>query len=185
MIYQAQTRATDGLSMLHPVPDSIAPHASIAYTRSMPTIRFLLPLLSGMLLTLAPLLAHADIYKYVDADGNVTFTDRYRPGAQKVISDFGPARGHADQPKKKRAASNPSPASFPKVSTQTQRQRDDLRKQILLDERDHENRLLGEARTALAALAGKPSADLTSLKEAVHRHQQNLGMLDKELSRLK
>lgn len=126
--------------------------------------------------------ASADIYKYVDADGNVTFTDRYRPGAIKAFSDFAPSRGHSAG-KKKSSASNPSPASFPKVTSQTQRQRDDLRKQILVDERDHETRMLNEAQAALRAR--KPGIDANLLNESIRLHQQNIGMLDKELSRFK
>jgi hypothetical protein len=143
---------------------------------------YLLLLASGIALSAVSVEARADIYKYVDADGNVTFTDRYRPGAVKAFSDFAPSRGHSAV-KKKSSASNPSPASFPKVTSQTQRQRDDLRKQILVDERDHETRMLNEAQAALRAR--KPGIDAHLLNESIRQHQQNIGMLDKELSRFK
>jgi len=155
---------------------------AIPYTRRMYRIRSLLILAYGLVLTVGAFEAHADIYKYVDADGNVTFTDRYRPGAVKAFSDFAPSRGHSTI-KKKSSASNPSPASFPKVTSQTQRQRDDLRKQILEDERNHEVRMLNEAQTVLKAR--KPGIDANSLSESIRLHQQNIGMLDKELSRFK
>lgn len=142
------------------------------------------PLAFAAAMALCPCVACADIYKYVDADGNVTFTDRYRPGAQKVLSDFGPSRGHTSSTKT-RATSRPSPANFPRVTPKTQRQRDDLRHQILLEERSHESRMLAEAQAALAANLRKPGVDVSSLNEALRRHQQNIGMLDKELSRFK
>lgn len=138
----------------------------------------------GLALPCLSLGAHADIYKYVDAEGNVTFTDRYRPGAIKVLSDYGPVRGHAAT-QKKRAASNPSPAHFPKVTPLAQRQRDDLRKQILLEERGHETQLLATANAELSSGTRKPGADIAKLQAAVRRHEQNLVMLDKELARLK
>jgi hypothetical protein len=138
----------------------------------------------GLVLLGAALGARADIYKYVDADGNVTFTDRYRPGAIKVMDDYQPARGHASaQPK--RASSNPSPASFPKVTPLAQRQRDDLRRQILLEERGHESQSLATANAELAAGMRKPGTDLARLQDTARRHEKNIAMLDKELARLK
>ncbi|MHB8471480.1 MAG: DUF4124 domain-containing protein [Gammaproteobacteria bacterium] len=38
-----------------------------------------------LLLCLLPLLASAEIYKSIDADGNVVFSDTPRPGAKKII----------------------------------------------------------------------------------------------------
>jgi hypothetical protein len=128
--------------------------------------------------------ARADIYKWVDEDGTTHFTDYYRPGAVKVNSDFAPARGHA-APQKKRASSTPSPASFPKVTAAAQRERDSLRRQILIDERFLENRMLAEARADLANAARRPPADQERLRETVRRHEQNIQLLDKELGRVR
>jgi hypothetical protein len=128
--------------------------------------------------------AGADIYKYVDEDGNVTFTDRFRPGAVKVMSDFAPSRGHAGAKARTRTVRS-SPADFPRVSPSAQRQRDDLRRQILLDERSHETTLLRDAEAELAASVSKPAPQIERLRDAVRRHRENLVMLDKELSRLK
>jgi hypothetical protein len=129
-------------------------------------------------------LAGADIYKYVDADGNVTFTDRFRPGAVKVMSDFAPSRGHAGTKTRARTVTS-SPADFPRVTPSAQRQRDDLRRQILLDERGHETTLLREAEAELAANIGKAPVQVERLRDTVRRHRENITMLDKELARLK
>ncbi len=138
----------------------------------------------GLLILAAAPAAHADIYKYVDADGNVTFTDRYRPGAVRVMSDFAPARGHTATPKA-RASRQPSPANFPRVTSDTQRRRDDLRRQILLDERAQESGLLTIAQAELSSGTRKPGSDLARLQASVRQHEQNLRMLDKELERLR
>lgn len=126
--------------------------------------------------------ARADIYKYVDGQGNITFTDRYRPGAVKVMGDFAPSRGHAES-RKSRSPKAPSPAYFPKVAPETQKVRDDMRRDILVQERAEESRQLGAAQAQIAA--AKPGTDVARLRETVRRHEDNLAMLDKELARFK
>ena len=138
----------------------------------------------GLALLGLSLSVRADIYKWVDENGTTHFTDYYRRGAVKVDGTYSPARGHTST-QKKRAASNPSPAYFPKVTSAAQRQRDDLRKQILMEERVHETQLLATANAELSAGMRKPGADIAKLQASVHRHEQNIAMLDKELSRLK
>ena len=130
--------------------------------------------------------AYADIYKIVDRDGNVTFTDRYLPGAIRVVSDNSPNRQVSTRSRRsnKSSAANPTPANFPKVDSKTQTKRDSLRRQILLDELASEEKMLTEAKAMLAADSTKGMSTV-KFNEAAQRHQQNIDMLNKELSRLK
>lgn len=131
--------------------------------------------------------ALAAIYKYVDAEGNVTFTDRYRPGAVKFVDS--PPKGNdvlgAPAPRKRERASGPSPANFPKVDRQTQRRRDDVRRELLLEERRNEEQALRTVRTKLGDGKQGNAEELARMRESQRLHEKNIEMLDKELSRLK
>ncbi|MEO1767022.1 DUF4124 domain-containing protein [Thiobacter aerophilum] len=128
--------------------------------------------------------APAEIYKFVDENGRVTYTNIPRKGAIKL--DIGGAEAPA------RNRNHAGPGNFPKVDAKTQRQRDDLRRQILEDELASEQRALAEARRALqegeaAHLpeeAGNPQKTqerLKRLREAVALHERNIAALRREL----
>lgn len=131
----------------------------------------------------------AEIYKFVDDNGQVTYTNMPRPGVkpQLVIPDIAPA-GKLPPPaegKAKAGARVPTPAYFPRVDTGTQRKRDDMRRQLLLEEMRSEERNLAAARSALAAAGRQPGADLNRLADAVRLHEKNIEMLNKELSHIR
>lgn len=144
--------------------------------------------------------AHADIYKHVDEEGRITFTNIYRKGAVKVQTESG-AEGGAARPKAAAPAAKPrpaavSPGSFPRVSAQTQRQRDDDRRRILEHELTSENQLLEQARRALAegktVRPGDERNDyqgyilrVQRLMEAVQLHEQNVLSIQQEISLLR
>ncbi len=147
-----------------------------------------------LLSALAPLPARAEIYKYVDANGNVTFTDVPRKGekAAKVYDlPAGPLDAARPKEVRKRAAGY-GPANFPRISPAAQRKRDDLRMRILDDELARERKDLAQARASLARAqhplpgeqATSPSflARLKRLRDAVNRHQQNIGAIQQEIS---
>ncbi|WP_333842787.1 DUF4124 domain-containing protein [Pelomicrobium sp.] len=136
-----------------------------------------------------PWAAQADIYKYVDEEGRVTFTNIPRPGAIKLDIDTRPAA--PPQPAARPAPrptlrTAPTPANFPRVSREEQRQRDALRRQVLEQELATETRLLEQARRALAharsTAASAPQAQ--ALAETVRLHEQNVNALQYELSLL-
>jgi hypothetical protein len=130
--------------------------------------------------------AQAAIYKYVDADGNITFTDRYRPGAVKLVDtrdDAGSAGTPARKPNSGRLSS--SPANFPKVDSGTQRRRDDVRRSLLLEERTAEQSALAGVRAALGDGKKRSAPEQTRLIESQRLHEKNIEMLDKELARIK
>lgn len=144
----------------------------------------------------AALSVQAEIYKYVDESGQVTYSNLPRRGAVKLNLE----------PPAKPAASNPagggmhkkdvsSPVSFPKVDGGTQRKRDDMRRTVLQEELRTEERNLAEARAALkegeALRAGeKPGSPswlgrVEKLRDGVKLHEDNIAALRKELGSVK
>ncbi len=147
-----------------------------------------------LLLALAPA-AQAEIYKFVDENGLVTYTNMPRPGAkpQVVIPETPqpsapgkPAPAPAPASGKARPASGvATPGYFPKVDVGTQRKRDDMRRQLLLEELRSEERNLSAARSAFAAGGRQPGSDMSKLTDAVRMHEKNIEMLNKELSHIR
>lgn len=152
-----------------------------------------LPLLLGLLLA-APV--QADIYKYVDENGQVTFTDVYRKGAKRIDLPGAPTPLPTSPGKAPRRASySPSPANFPRIDAATQKNRDDIRRQVLQDEMDGERRNADAARKQLQLgeriQTGEKATDSTyldrvrRLRAAVSRHEQNISSIQRELANLK
>jgi hypothetical protein len=134
------------------------------------------------------LAAQAEIYKFIDDQGNVTYTNIPRPGAKKLELDVPPPPA-ASTPKDASAGKKPrsgvsssSPVYFPRVDPNTQRRRDDMRRQLLMQELASEQRNLDAARRALADASRQPGADLNKLADSVRLHEKNIQMLNKELS---
>jgi hypothetical protein len=142
-------------------------------------------------LMLAPC-AFADICKYVDAEGNMHYTNVAPEKGWKKLSC-----GVGDETRGDRSAKgSPTPAGFPKVDADTQRGRDGLRRKVLSDELDTEEKLLVEARTAYGDGAPPPLPDeqkdaqkyanrLAKLRQTVNLHEKNIEALRKELAALK
>lgn len=145
---------------------------------------------------LAPL-AHADIFKCVEADGHVTYTNS-KPANTKArdctlmtkeqsVTTVPSARPAG-------AKSAPSPTSFPRVDTGTQRARDNDRRTILETEMATERNLLDAARKELAEQEAVRQGDernyqkyldrIQGYKDKVSLHERNIEALSKELSRL-
>lgn len=133
----------------------------------------------------------AEIYKFVDDNGFVTYTNMPRPGAKPelVIPDAGHVQEkRAVTPsasKRKSSTSSSTPAYFPRVDMGTQRKRDDMRRQLLEEELGSEQRNLSAAKSALAAGSRQPGTDLKKLLDAVRLHEKNIEMLNKELSHIR
>lgn len=108
-------------------------------------------ILPVVLALLAAPLAHADIFKCVDAEGRTTYTNSPASSRgctplrtdQAVSSIPAPARAPA-------AAPQASPSAFPRVAPEAQRARDDTRRQVLEKELAGEEQALAAARQALA-----------------------------------
>ena len=127
--------------------------------------------------------ASAEIYKYVDENGRITYTNIPKKGAKKI--DLDPVSAA-------KTRKSTGPADFPKVDNQTQKKRDDLRQQILRDELASEEKAYADAQAALkegeATRVGEEArnypkylARLKRLQEAVTLHEKNIAALKKEL----
>ncbi|MDP1681147.1 MAG: DUF4124 domain-containing protein [Burkholderiales bacterium] len=142
------------------------------------------------LLITATFLAHpatAEIYKYVDENGRITYTNVPKRGAKKL--DLDPATAA-------KSRGNAGPASFPKVDNQTQKKRDDQRKQILQEELATEEKSLADSKIALKEGETQRLGDearnypkyldrIKRLKDNVALHERNIEALKKELGEFK
>jgi hypothetical protein len=134
---------------------------------------------------------HAEIYKFVDDNGFVTYTNMPRPGTKPelVIPEIGQAQGKSTATptttKRKSSTRSATPTYFPRIDTGTQRKRDDMRRQLLEEELSSEQRNLSAAKSAVAAGSRQPGTDLKRLLDAVRLHEKNIEMLNKELSHIR
>lgn len=144
--------------------------------------------------------AMADIYKYTDENGNVTFTNSPIKGAVRIMSESQPttnARRNNDSPSAKtpRVAA-PSPLNFPKVDSATQKSRDSNRKLILEEELNSERNQLSKAQKNLQdAETNKTAAEqanpkqylerIGKLRETIVMHEKNVAALQSELARVR
>ena len=159
------------------------------------------------MLMLAVVHAKADIYKSVDEDGRVTYSNVPSKGAQKLILE----------PLNTVPSSKPStqpPGNFPKVDAETQKNRDNVRRKILENELAQENKALADAKLALSEAEKDPETFMTTitvmgtdgkpqtktitrrnvaayegkikpLQESIALHEKNIEALKEELASLK
>ncbi len=149
------------------------------------------------IISLCPVLAQAEIYKAVDADGHVTYSSTPIKGGKKIILEPLPTMVPPA-----RAPSAASPDGFPRVDGATQKNRDDTRRKILQDELSIEERLLEEATQSLKEGEANPEVyqgkdgktyrnvakyeeKIKPLKDQVDLHRKNVEALRTELSKLK
>lgn len=137
--------------------------------------------------------AHAEIYKYVDESGQVTYTNLPKRGAKPL--NLGPVATPAAPAGNTRKKEMSSPANFPRVNSSTQRKRDDMRRSVLQDELRTEERNLAEATAAQKAgevlrsgeQPGSASwrARSDKLRDIAKLHEDNIRALKKELANVK
>jgi hypothetical protein len=144
--------------------------------------------------------AHAQsVYKCVDKEGRVEFTDISKPGCKAIdvggaISTPPPAprtpaapmRQGASRP----AAASPaaSPASFPRVDTATQRARDDDRREILGEELRAEEKKLADLKRDFNN--GEPERqgnekNYAKYQERVIQMREDIGRAEKNVEAIK
>ena len=148
--------------------------------------------------------AHAEIYKRVDQEGRITYSNAPMKGAKKLYLD-----PPLSLPSAK--ARIPTPDNFPKVDGRAQKERDLGRRKILEDELAAEEKLLAEAGQALKEGEENPEVfkvnrtitdkdgkssvvsetrrnvakyeeKVKKLKEQVTLHEKNIVALKKELA---
>lgn len=150
--------------------------------------------------------AFAEIYKHVDADGRVTYSNIKSKGSTRLEID--PDANNISNDRAKAKTSNTAnkrtatPDSFPRVDKDTQNQRDSKRRSILQGELDAEKAALAEAKKAYAEGESNPEvyqtasgqtfrnvpkfeAKMKGLKENVDNHEKNIELLQKELDSLR
>lgn len=152
-----------------------------------------------------PFSVQAEIYKQVDAEGHVTYSNVKSKGAKKLMLEPADTSfGNDTKEAPKRAATRTAtPASFPKVDADTQKERDGSRKQILQSELEAEKKALEDAKKAYADGESNPevfqkkNADgssstfrnvnkfqekMKTLQADVDAHQRNVELIEKEIS---
>ena len=147
-------------------------------------------LLTSLLLTPSAVLA--DVYKCVDDDGHVTYTNT-KPSAKAKCTALSRDQRVSTVPG--RASNAPSPSGFPKVDADTQKARDNDRRKILDQELATEQKMLDEARKALAEQEAVRTGDernyqrvldrLQPYKDKVALHERNIEALKKEIGNLR
>jgi hypothetical protein len=159
--------------------------------------RAMIPRRTFFLLMLAAGFAQADtMYKCTDANGATTYTNRKdkTPGKQCTVLTQDKAVSTFAAPKASRA-STPTPEGFPRVNSETQKGRDDGRRQILGGEMQTEQEKLEEAKQKLAEQeaireGGEKNYQrvldrLKPYQEEVDLHQRNIDALQQEIDNLR
>jgi len=137
----------------------------------------------------------AEIYKRIDSEGHVTYSSEPLKGGKKLYLKPLPTMSGG---KSQRA----TPEDFPRVDTQTQKNRDATRRVILEDELGTEEQLLAAARQSLQTIENNPETTvsatgipfqktpqylekLKAAQDLVASHEQNIKALRTEISNLK
>lgn len=143
--------------------------------------------------------AQAEIYKHVDSEGRVTYSDRPIKGGVKL--DIEPSTTTRPGTSGIKSKAVPTPGNFPRVDKSEQKVRDDKRRQILEDELANERRALEATREAYTETEKHPEEyaqtlkgggrnmtkyveKLKQLSEEIKTHENNIEMLELELSRM-
>ncbi len=122
-----------------------------------------------------------EIYKHVDEDGHITFTNRPIKGAKKFLSTSRPSRSNAQTSEVQK--------NYPKVSTNTQKIRDIKRREILQQELFTEETHLTLTKKNLAQISkthkiNYSGDNIKSLQDKRLLHEKNIMALEKELANL-
>lgn len=149
--------------------------------------------------------ASAAIYKKVEENGRVTYTNIPIKGAQKLdLEDTTPVNSGRSSSGKTLTlpANNTTPSDFPNVDSDTQTQRDGKRKEILVQELSAERKALEEAKRAykegesnpemFTSANGKRFRNMPKFEDKMQKldadvkaHERNVKLLEKELSAAK
>ena len=149
--------------------------------------------------------AFAEIYKHVDADGRVTYSNIKTKGAVRLEIDSETPSGSTTGKTVNgngSAKRTPTPSSFPRVDKNTQNERDNKRRSILQTKLEAEQAALEEAKKTYTEGESTPEVYRTAngkikrnvpkyeekmklLKENVDNHQKNVELLQKELESLR
>lgn len=144
----------------------------------------------------------ADIYKYTDKNGVTTYTNikpEKNSKAELIISGPQPPESAPAAREKKSATKAPSPTNFPKVDNQTQLQRDQKRRELLMNELAQEKQALESAKQSYEEAQNIPEVykgangktfrnvakyeeKLRLIDAEIQAHERNIELLNKELN---
>lgn len=150
-------------------------------------------LTSLYVLAVTPALAQAEVYKCVDADGRITYSNVVSKGCKKLSLD--PISTMPATPAGRASAKTPTPSDFPKVTSDVQKERDNDRRAILEQELSSERKNLEEAKKELAEQENTRTGGernyqrvlerLEPYKNKVAQHERNIEAIQKEMANLK
>jgi hypothetical protein len=166
------------------------------------TLTFLLVITS-----LSLSMAHAEIYKKVDANGRITYSNLGAPNAVPLKIGTKPIpkpvkKAAAPQKSPKKKVSKTKRSTHATVSKRTQSKRDETRKKILIDEYKAEKEALLAAQQAYKDGLANPEVyrkknangtvstfrnlpkfnkKITKLKDDLQSHERNIELLQKEI----
>lgn len=136
--------------------------------------------------------------KYIDKDGQVTYSNVPLKGGAKKLQCFEPPPVPVPPPARTQTPARPTPSATtgaPKVDPRTQRARDLDRRRILQQELADEEAKLSEARKALLEQESVRSGDernyqkvldrLKPFQDAVALHEKNVASIKQELANLR
>ena len=149
--------------------------------------------------------AQTTVYKCVDAQGRVEFTDTGKKGCKALdlpgyipapVERRGPAPAAARAGSAAPAAApSPSPSNFPRVDTSQQRARDDDRRGILTDELRAEEKKLADLRSVFNN--GEPERQgnernyakyqerVAQMRDDISRTERNIEALRREIANIR
>jgi len=143
----------------------------------------------AILICAASFPARAEIYECVDQNGTKRFTNiagEARGCRVLNVPGAAPAAPAQSAPASRSHAKAPqvaTPANFPRVDRQVQRERDHDRRRILEQELGHEEKLLADARKDLSQPA--PPERVEPLQKKLRLHESNVASLRKEISKIR
>jgi hypothetical protein len=143
----------------------------------------------AILISAASFPARAEIYECVDQNGTKRFTNiAAEARGCRVLNVPGsapaaPAQAALTHRPVAKAPVVATPANFPRVDRQVQRERDHDRRRILEQELGHEEKLLADAKKELSDRGA--SDRLESLQKKLRLHESNVASLRKEISKIR
>jgi len=123
--------------------------------------------------TTAPVVkANTEIYKHVDNDGRITFSNKPIKGAKRLQPAPASPKFNAGTVQNKK---------FPKVSNLTQKKRDTKRRQLLENELKNESSLLADAKQILAKTLKNSKINTTQTQHDVIKHENKIKIIQKRV----
>lgn len=139
----------------------------------------------------------AAMYKRVESDGSVTYSNEPFKGSKKITLDPLPTVESSGKHKGKKSKTRKNSGKHTRVKPSVQKERDETRRKVLVDELAAEQKLLAEAQQKLKQAKENPhivvsggkafpnvgaqQEEIDAAQKEVERHQKNIEALKTEL----